>query len=189
MVGPRGSPKIALTSAQSDLPPLPRRTFQLPGGASSTRGGRVIFPGFASPSRACRELSGRHRLLPPDAPRASESCRVSAPREPGWRSTRQRPGIEAEGETTGGPNGGLTLAEFHMWGSNRNNTNHQRGGSRWLIAQNSVNCKRLTLQEGNSISLHSFVILKGGPSRSSAGRRGKVISGSRAKLVHMVSAG
>lgn len=118
LAGPRGSPQIALAAAQSDLPPLPRRTLQLPGGAARTR--REGYFSWLRP--AVPSLQGAFGKTPPaspDAPAASESCRVSAP--------RQRPGIGAEGETARGPNRGLALAKFHVWGSNRLNSKPPTG--------------------------------------------------------------
>lgn len=167
--GPRGSPKIVLASARPFWPAPHCRgshsAFQLPSGARCNRVGRVIFPGLASRFPACRALSERHLFLPrspgPEAPAASEPCAGLRPartltalhaavvRVWGWRV--KPPGVPTEG---------FSPPRFPFGGQIALTPNHQQGGNRWLIAQNRVSCKRLTLQQGDLVSLRSFCHLK-----------------------------
>lgn len=92
-------------------------------------------------------------------------------------SAQQRPEAEAEGETTRGPTGGLFPPRFTFGGQIALTTpNHQRGGggcgSRWLIAQNRVSCKRLTFREGDLVpEVWSFFLKVPPPSRVEGGER------------------
>lgn len=113
--GGGGSPKTALASVGADLPPCRAHSsaVQLPGGARSNRVAGLFF--LASPGRG--EPAGSFRKDFASSPHARpllSAAWVSAPREPGLRSTRQPPEAEAGGENTRGPNGGLIPAPFHI---------------------------------------------------------------------------
>lgn len=151
------SPTLALAFAGSEVPPahpLPppqRCTFQLfsfPVELTVIESGGLFF--LASPRGPETAGSFREDIASyPATPRQLLSAaRASAPREPGERISAAARRLRPEGETTRGPNGGLIPAPLHVWGQIALTPNHQRGSSRWLIAKNRVNCKRLTLQEG-----------------------------------------